>query len=143
MTWTLRYVCGSGIVKGLGLTSEQLPLDVNEDVDDLEVLQQASENVTDYPVSPPSSLTTFIHFMRLRRIESKIEHVIYRVDRQTHTTPAIIQGFLDQLTSWKRAIPPEYHDQVDTRYEPYNGIDTFVSTSEIGPSLCLLTDHCR
>lgn len=64
--------------------------------------------------------------MRLRGIESKIEYTIYRIDRQAQTTPALIQGFLDQLNSWKRAIPAEYHDQVDSRSEPYNGIDIFV-----------------
>jgi hypothetical protein len=65
--------------------------------------------------------------MRLRRIESKIEHIIYRVDRQTKANAAIIQGFLDQLAAWKDAIPHEYHGREDTKYEPFNGIDIFVS----------------
>jgi hypothetical protein len=96
-------------------------------MDDLEALKQAAQNNSDYPASPASSLTPFIHFMRLRKIESKIEHVVYRVDTQTPTTPQIIQEFLDQLSAWKRAIPPEYHDRQDTVYEPFNGIDIFVS----------------
>jgi hypothetical protein len=67
--------------------------------------------------------------MRLRRIESRIEHVTYR----TETTSLIIQGFLDELKSWENAIPLEYRDGVGAKCELYNetGIDTFVSKFSI------------
>lgn len=113
---------------------------MDEDVDDLRILEKASHDIKDFPVSPPSSLTTFIHFMRLRRIESKIENIIYRVDRQTKATHGIIQDFLDQLTAWKRAIPHEYYNRVDTKYEPFNGIDIFVGYLQISSSIELLDD---
>ncbi|KAF4632486.1 hypothetical protein G7Y89_g5635 [Cudoniella acicularis] len=41
----------------------ELPLDVDEDVEDLEILQRAAQHTADYPASPHSSLTNFIHFM--------------------------------------------------------------------------------
>jgi hypothetical protein len=103
----------------------KFPLDIDEDANDIKTLIQAAEKSRHCPVSPPSSLTPFIHFMRLRRIESRIEHVTYR----SETPHTVIQGFLDELTSWEKAIPPEYRDRVDSKHQLYNGIgiDTFVS----------------
>ncbi|RDW58443.1 hypothetical protein BP5796_12373 [Coleophoma crateriformis] len=101
----------------------EFPIDVNEDVDDVVTLVQAAQNTQ--PTSP-TSLTSFIYFMRLRRIESKIQNTFYRVDRPTETSPVIIQGFLDELSAWKRAIPPEYIDRKDTKYDPFDGIDVFM-----------------
>ena len=104
----------------------QFPIDINEDCDDIEALRQGAQNRSNQPVRPPTSLTTFIHFLRLRDIESKIEFTIYRVDRQTQITSEIVQGFLDKLHAWRLAIPPEYHDREDNKHEAYNGIDVFV-----------------
>lgn len=68
--------------------------------------------------------------MRLRRIESKIEHITYRVDRRSETTPAVIQGFLNELTAWKDAIPLEYHNQSNGTSDHAVGIDNFVSPAQ-------------
>jgi hypothetical protein len=104
------------------------PIDIDEDVNDLESLQEAVKNRTDSVVPRPSSLTPFIHFLKLRRIESRIEHDIYRVKRQITTTPSIVQDFLSQLILWKNGISPQYYAQVDsTRDRPHVGIDVFVS----------------
>jgi len=67
--------------------------------------------------------------MRLRRIESKIVHITYRVDRHSETAPVVIQGFLDELTAWEKAIPPEYQEQNTSKKDcDYAiGIDNFVS----------------
>jgi hypothetical protein len=100
---------------------------VNEDVDDLQILREVSEKNLDAPASPPTSLTLFVHFLRLKIIEGKIEFSIYRVDSQNLSTPKAIQGFLDQLASWERAIPPEFNDKEDVQGEPFDGIDIFVS----------------
>lgn len=86
-------------------------------------------NTSDRPASPPTTLTPFIHFMRLRRLESKIEHVMYRAWR-SETTPAVIEGFLNELTAWKDAIPLEYHDQPKGTSDCAIGIDNFVSPAQ-------------
>lgn len=95
-------------------------------MDDVEILKQAASVTKDGTVCPPSSLTPFIHFIELRRIESKIEQVIYRANKQTQRIPSVIQDFLSQLMSWKEAIPSEYRDRVSTKNGPYIGLDTFV-----------------
>lgn len=66
--------------------------------------------------------------MRLKRIESKIQHIIYRVDRRAKPSPDIIQDFLDQLSAWKQAIPPEFNNRDDPKFEPFDGMDIFVRT---------------
>lgn len=71
-------------------------------------------------------MTPFIHFMRLRKIETRIECTIYRIDTQAQITPATTQNFMDQLETWRRAIPPEYNDEVESKTRPYNGLDIFV-----------------
>lgn len=102
---------------------EQLPIDIDEEVDDLERLQSAADNSTGDVVRSPSSLATFIHLIKLRRIESKIEQVMYRAKRQKSAIPTVVQGFLHQLILWKEAIPSDYH-RVDT--ETAIGMDNFV-----------------
>ena len=102
---------------------------MDEDTNDIEMLQQAASEQSQLPARPPTSLTPFIHFLRLRIIESKIEHVIYRLNRKTQANPVIIQNFIDQLSAWKDAIPLEYYDQPSGKQGPYNGIDAFVSLS--------------
>jgi hypothetical protein len=109
------------------LLMKQFPLDVDEDTNDLEALQQAALSQTGLPACPPSSLTPFIHFLRLRMIESKIEHVIYRLNRKSQANPTVIQTFIDQLAAWKDAIPLEYYEQPKGKHGPYSGIDAFVS----------------
>ncbi|RDI80870.1 hypothetical protein Vi05172_g9047 [Venturia inaequalis] len=108
----------------------EFPTDINEEIHDTEALRKSAINTSDRPVSPPTTLTPFIHFMRLRRIESKIEHITYRVDRRSETTPAVIQGFLNELTAWKDAIPLEYHNQSNGTSDHAVGIDNFVSPAQ-------------
>lgn len=99
-------------------------------MDDLETLQHAVRTSSSQPVSPPTSLTPFIHFLRLRAIESKIERNVYRVDRKTNVTPEIVQRFLNDLMAWKQVIPPEYHHKYDQPW-PCNNVDVFVSPSTL------------
>jgi hypothetical protein len=95
-------------------------------------LKQAAENTTGLPASPPTSLTLFVDFLRLKMIEGKIEFSIYRVDNQKFNTPEIIKGFIEQLTAWERAIPVDFNDREDVRNEPFHGIDVFVSRPTFG-----------
>ena len=101
---------------------------MNEGVDDLELLQQAADKQSDLPASPPTSLTLFVHFLRLKLIEGKIEFTIIVVDNQKLNTPSVIKGLLDQLSAWERTIPSEYNDKGDVRNEPFHGINIFVSS---------------
>jgi hypothetical protein len=67
-------------------------------------------------------------------IESKIEHVIYRLNRKTQANPGVIQSFIDQLAAWKDAIPMEYYQQPACKHGPYSGIDAFVSVKPVKQS---------
>jgi hypothetical protein len=75
--------------------------------------------------------------MRLRRIESKIEHITYRVDRHSETTPVLIQEFLDELTAWKKLILSEYENQNVSRMglDHAIGIDNFVNSAGLLPKI--------
>jgi hypothetical protein len=64
-------------------------------------------------------------------IESNIEHVIYRLNGKVQAEASVIQGFLDQLAVWKKAIPPEYQHAATTNELDYGGIDIFVSDMPI------------
>ncbi|KAI0020988.1 fungal-specific transcription factor domain-containing protein [Xylariomycetidae sp. FL0641] len=100
----------------------ELPFDISEETLDDETVRQASVRVTGIPVNPPNSLTSFIHRTRLKRIESEIQHVVYRVDQPTRTPSATINHFLDQLNAWKAAIPygaRNYVTQQDSAYEGF------------------------
>ncbi len=77
-----------------------LPLDIDEaDIDPaVAVRNLAGAHRT-------TTLSTFIHLTKLRIIESNIQQNIYRVDRDSEVSDAEIDGFLEQLDAWKRAIP--------------------------------------
>ncbi|KAI1774282.1 fungal-specific transcription factor domain-containing protein [Hypoxylon cercidicola] len=104
----------------------ELPIDIDEDIDNIEALRQAAETKTDRPASPPTSLTIFIHFVRLKVLQGKIDAVIYRVDRPMHFPVNIIGGFLDQLLAWKQVIPAEFYAADEYTGEPVYGIDIFL-----------------
>jgi hypothetical protein len=86
-----------------------LPLDVDEATQDVEVLRRAASQDPSKPAYPQTSMTTIIHLLRLKRLESEIQHKIYRVDRlkSSKAICATTDGFLDKLRAWKEAIPPQ------------------------------------
>lgn len=104
----------------------ELPLDVNEGVCDLKEIENAAKKQT-----PPgqssrrsTSLSSFIHIIRLRRIESSIQQSIYRVDRTTGATIAQFEGFLARLDDWKKQIPLDAHNyNVQESVDGSNWID--------------------
>jgi hypothetical protein len=108
----------------------ELPLDINEDTADPAIIHHASENISEYPVNPATSLTSFIHQIRLKRIESEIQFTIYRVSPPTPTDPSVIQEFLDRLSAWERMLPSETYRFEDKELQPYEGIEVYVSTHD-------------
>lgn len=103
----------------------QLPLDVEEDCQDMEALEKASKVETNVVRETSTSLTAFLHVLRLRRIESSIQQTIYRVDQSTNATDAEIQVYLDQLEKWKSLIPLDAKVQVDREVVPFDGYDYY------------------
>jgi hypothetical protein len=101
----------------------QLPLDVDEHCQDIHVLEQASKVDPDIARTESTSLTAFLHILRLRRIESSIQQTIYRVDQSTNVTDAEIEFYLDQLENWKRLIPLDAKKQVDRESTAFDGYD--------------------
>jgi hypothetical protein len=83
----------------------QLPFDVEESCQDIQILERASKVDPDVVRSESSSLTAFLHILRLRRIESSIQQTIYRVDQSTNVTDTEIKFYLDRLENWKNLIP--------------------------------------
>ncbi|KAI2619534.1 fungal-specific transcription factor domain-containing protein [Hypomontagnella submonticulosa] len=99
----------------------ELPFDINEETTDDEIVRQASLRVSDIPVNPPHTLTSFVHRMRLKQIESEIQHDVYRVDRPNDVSDAIINTFLDRLNAWKEVIPFESANYVHRQENAYEG----------------------
>ncbi|EXJ82048.1 hypothetical protein A1O1_08117 [Capronia coronata CBS 617.96] len=87
----------------------ELPLDVDEATRDVEVLRKAAEQDRSIPAYPQTTMSTIIHLLRLKKIESEIQHEIYRVDRTKPSSAihAITDAFLEKLYAWKDAIPAQ------------------------------------
>jgi hypothetical protein len=118
----------------------ELPLDINEDTTDPAIIHHASENISEYPVNPATSLTSFIHQIRLKRIESEIQSTIYRVSPPTPPDPSVIQEFLDRLSAWERMLPSETYRFEDKELQPYEGIEVYVSIHKMLIMQCLNSD---
>jgi len=87
----------------------ELPLDVDESVQDEAVFEAAQLAATSDggPRAVSTSLSCFIHICCLRRIESKIQQTIYRVDQPSGVSPSDIGNFIKQLDDWKDRIPKD------------------------------------
>lgn len=103
----------------------QLPLDVEESCQDMQVLEQATKLDPNVVRTESTSLTAFLHILRLRRIESSIQQTIYRVDQSTNVTDAEIEFYLDQLENWKNLIPLDAKKQVDRESIAFDGYDYY------------------
>lgn len=87
----------------------ELPVDVNESIQDETSLRKALEASRsrcegDAPKTS-TSLSPFVHIIRLRQIESQIQQTIYRVDRPTVPSVAQVEKFIGILEDWKERIP--------------------------------------
>lgn len=103
----------------------ELPLDVNEDEVDDEVIQQAALKRVHSEPPTYSTLTPFIHRLRLKLIESRIQHVAYRVDVPEPLSSISVDGFLNQLQDWHRKIPPQAESFEPESDEPYDGTELY------------------
>ncbi|KAH7325608.1 fungal-specific transcription factor domain-containing protein, partial [Stachybotrys elegans] len=108
----------------------ELPLDVDEATQDLDVFQKASEQDRSIPPFPPTSLSTLIHLLRLKRIESAIQHSIYRVDRLQPSEDLCqkTDEFLEKLLAWKSVIPQQEYDQDMLENQIYLSYDSYMAS---------------
>lgn len=116
----------------------ELPLDVDEATQDIEDLRRAAEQDPSKPASPQTTMTTVIHLLRLKILESEIQHKIYRVDRlkSSASTCRTTDGFIERLYAWRDAIPPESTgspllDSASVDGNDYRGYDSYVGWNEI------------
>ncbi|KAL7628553.1 hypothetical protein AAE478_000068 [Parahypoxylon ruwenzoriense] len=103
----------------------ELPLDINEDTLDEDIIRQAAMRVSNIPVNPPNTLTSFIHRTRLKQIESDIQHNAYRVDQPNDVSDVTINMFLDRLNAWKDTIPYETAHYVHRQENAYEGPELY------------------
>ncbi|KAH8204367.1 hypothetical protein TruAng_001418 [Truncatella angustata] len=103
----------------------EMPLDIDEDTSNDDIIRQASMHLANIPASPANSLTSFLHRLRLKRVESEIQHEIYRVDQPKTVSDDTINDFLDRLKSWKDAIPFEAKAFAHQSNVPYEGLELY------------------
>lgn len=87
----------------------KLPLEVNEDSinpQDFEAAFQMDPTAS-APREPPTTLSHFLHVLRLKRIASEIQHAVYRVDKPVDNADSITNNFLAKLDDWKQSMPAE------------------------------------
>ncbi|KAH8884943.1 hypothetical protein GQ53DRAFT_374980 [Thozetella sp. PMI_491] len=89
----------------------QLPLDVNEDSIRPDEFRNAMARDPGLPADPPTTLTRFIHLVRLKRIGSRIQHTIYRVDRPIDSSENKEEAFLQQIEDWRERIPKKHQEE--------------------------------
>lgn len=102
-----------------------MPLDINEDTRSDDIIRQAAMHISNKPASPATTLTSFIHRLRLKRLESEIQHAVYRVDQPKKISDAIINAFLERLNSWKEAIPYEANNFAHQPNMAYEGLELY------------------
>lgn len=100
--WTVYYlerVVSMSLGRPFSLSDRhidvELPLDVNDDIRDPALLNapQPSDRLT--------TLTFSIYLIRLRRIDSRIQHKIYRADRPLHSLQSKMDRLYLDLEEWK------------------------------------------
>lgn len=131
----------------------QLPLDVDESVQDVSVLEvahlAAQSTPKDQTPAVSTSLSCFIHICRLRRIESEIQQTIYRVDDSSTASEAEVENFIQKLDNWKDRIPCDARqhsaDKPTTKTDTLviDGYGYYVSPTETMTPLHFLTDDPR
>lgn len=103
-----------------------LPFDVNEENEDVALLEKAAALDLNTRRTTSSSMSSFLHIVRLRKIESKIQQTVYRVDQTTGVSDAVIDGFLDELSTWKSLIPMDTRKKTDLEARAFDGYDYYV-----------------
>lgn len=75
------------------------------------------------PPEPPTTLSHFLHVLRLKRIASQIQHTIYRVDQPVADPVSATEGFLAKLDEWRQKMPVE-RTRDGRLGEPHYELDT-------------------
>ncbi|RDW82656.1 hypothetical protein BP6252_03768 [Coleophoma cylindrospora] len=103
----------------------ELPLDVDDSIDEIGLDEYIWQ---ERPPPARSSLSCFIHTIRLRQIESNIQQSVYRVDKSTSLPIAVIDRFLAELAHWRDNIPvPDDKFTVDPSTKSYEGYDYYMT----------------
>lgn len=90
------------------LTLRQFPIDVDEGNMQPDDFRNALVRDPDAPVENATTLTFFLHFLKLKRIVSDIQHTVYRVDRVLDNPIGLIDGFVEQFKIWRERLPPSH-----------------------------------
>lgn len=113
----------------------QLPLDVDEANRDLDILRVAAEADRSVPAFPQTTMSCYVHLLRLRIIDSEIQHKVYRVDcvKSPESIYKMTDILLAKLQAWKDVIPPESthwdpRDRQTFRGDEYRSYDSYVSS---------------
>jgi hypothetical protein len=104
-----------------------LPLDIDEAATDSELLRfpPTSNKASTVPTTS-TSLSSWIHILKLRQIESDIQQKVYRVDKTADIIDVKIDVYLQRLEEWKAMIPLDAMTKVDSDTDPYDGYDYYV-----------------
>ncbi|KAF2005831.1 hypothetical protein P154DRAFT_285956 [Amniculicola lignicola CBS 123094] len=102
----------------------ELPLDINENTTEQELL---SFTFAHGSLSKSTSLSSFIHVVQLRQIESDIQQTVYRVDKNNLLNDGVIDDFLAQLELWRARIPQDTQRSKDVGNVPYDGYDYYMA----------------
>ncbi len=100
---------------------QQQPISVSSTVAAAAPSSSTPPSISFFLRNPPTTLGPFIHRLQLKRIESEIQHAVYRVDQPAKVSNAVIDAFLDRLSVWKEAIPYETRNFVSRPGKPYDG----------------------
>lgn len=116
----------------------QLPLEIDEDEEDIEVIKNAMTHDQSVPADPPSDMSCFIHMLRLKRIESDVQQTIYRVDITLSRADVhkATDEFLDRFLAWRDVIPKVARKWKDEGLPPTHSLDAYVSPTIACPFQC-------
>ncbi|GAB1209628.1 hypothetical protein APSETT445_008409 [Aspergillus pseudonomiae] len=74
-----------------------LPLDVDDDVRDSAILTAPP------PTDTPTTMTFALYLIKVRQIDSKVQHKIYRADRPLHALRSKMDRLFLELEEWKQS----------------------------------------
>ncbi|KAL1850145.1 hypothetical protein VTK73DRAFT_9743 [Phialemonium thermophilum] len=103
----------------------RLPLDIDDDVRDPMALshvlnQSHASDAAGRRAPVVSSLTMGIHLIRLKQIESRIYHKIYRADRTLTSLVPKIEPLMQTLREWRAQLPSMSPVEIDYPMIQYN-----------------------
>ncbi|RDW59795.1 hypothetical protein BP6252_12882 [Coleophoma cylindrospora] len=104
----------------------EMPLDVDEAATDIKLLEKASKVDPEVVPATSTTLSSFLHVLRIRKIESKIQQNVYRVDQSTGVSDGEIDDFIAELDRWKAMIPLDSRRHVDSETVAFDGFSYYM-----------------